>query len=275
MSDSADLQSVIPRDRMAFLQLMRMWFVQTGRTSDVIPRIEYEQIDLHSLHLEVETMGGPEAVLSSGLWWLVAARMGFMAEGQDPRVSQAAATLAYGYAALILPFKDFCLERTRAFTAQNNSTNQASGEQATGMTSTTSMHNLQRILAFLQVELKDWLPEETSQVKILHAAQMDVPEMQRQGWPQERINFIERFRPALMHYRAMMFRQQEFQHQAQQVQPQASQPQQYLHAGNHQSSTQYPVSNTGVQGPGTPQGAIKQEESEYPLKPEDFTKLAP
>ncbi|QRW17753.1 ARID domain-containing protein [Rhizoctonia solani] len=211
-------QSVIPRDRAAFVQFMRMWFVQTGRTSDAIPKIGDKPLDLHQLYVEVETWEG---------WtrW-------------EGLLAQIAKVLADAYVALLVPFDNFCLERMRAVGngIQNNRINLGLGQPAIGMTpgglrpgpggvlpggdGMSPMANFQRILAFLQVSLKDWMPELPAQAKLLRASQMDVPEMQRQGWPPERITAIQRFRPALMQYRATLMRQQELQRLSQQGQQQ-------------------------------------------------------
>ncbi|KAF8666715.1 hypothetical protein RHS04_09548 [Rhizoctonia solani] len=232
-------QSVIPRDRAAFVQFMRMWFVQTGRTSDAIPKIGDKPLDLHQLYVEVETLGGLDKVGGAGLWRLVAVKMGYVTHDQnDPQLAQIAKVLADAYVALLVPFDNFCLERMRAVGngIQNNRINLGLGQPAIGMTpgglrpgpggvlpggdGMSPMANFQRILAFLQVSLKDWMPELPAQAKLLRASQMDVPEMQRQGWPPERITAIQRFRPALMQYRATLMRQQELQRLSQQGQQQ-------------------------------------------------------
>ncbi|KAG8715379.1 hypothetical protein FRC11_004423 [Ceratobasidium sp. 423] len=262
-------QTIIPRDRTAFLHLMRMWFVQTGRTPDAIPKIGDKPLDLHQLYIEVETLGGPEKVQATGLWRLVAIKMGFVTHDQnDPQLMQIAKVIAEAYVTLLVPFDNFCIERMRAVGngIQNNRINSGLGQPAIGMGAPGGMRpglggmipggdanpmaNFQRILAFLQVTLKDWLPELSAQAKLLRASQMDVPEMQRQGWPAERIAVIQRFRPVLMQYRATLLRQQELQRLSQQGQQQqiaqaqvhqqqhAQQPQQaqQQHANDHRSS---------------------------------------
>ncbi|CUA76330.1 hypothetical protein RSOLAG22IIIB_06209 [Rhizoctonia solani] len=272
-TDFMNRQSVIPHDRAAFLHQMRAWIVRTSRTLDMMPQIDNKPIDPYLLHLEVEKIGGPEIALSSGLWGLVAARMGLVADEQDARVSQVGAKLAYGYAAVLLPFKDFCLERMQEAAARDHAVMLALGQQATGMTSIIPMPNIQSIISFLEDTFKDWLPEQTAQSKLLRAAQMDLPEMYSQGWSPERIAIVQRFRPTLMQYRATFMRQQELQRQAQHAQPQFGQAQQHLYPGDYQPSPGYAISNTGVHGPGIAQGAIKQEEPEYSLELEDFTKV--
>ncbi|KAH7341951.1 hypothetical protein B0J17DRAFT_648693 [Rhizoctonia solani] len=263
-------QTVIPRDRTAFLHLMRMWFVQTGRNSDAIPKIGEKPLDLHQLYIEVETLGGPEKVQAAGLWRLVAVKMGYVTHDQnDPQLAQIAKVLADAYVSLLVQFDNFCLERMRAVGngIQNNRLNLGLAQPGIGMGAPgglrpgpggmlpggdgiNPMANFQRILAFLQVTLKDWLPDQSPQAKLLRAAQMDVPEMQRQGWPPERISVIQRFRPALMQYRATLIRQQELQRLSQQgqqqqmaqaqghQQPMAQQPQQaqQQHVNDHRSS---------------------------------------
>ncbi|CAE6456791.1 unnamed protein product [Rhizoctonia solani] len=268
-ANGAVRQTVIPRDRTAFLHLMRMWFVQTGRNSDAIPKIGEKPLDLHQLYIEVEALGGPEKVQAAGLWRLVAVKMGYVTHDQnDPQLVQIAKVLADAYVALLVPFDNFCLERMRAVGTgiQNNRISMGLGQQGIGMPpgglrpgpggmlqtadGINPMANFQRILAFLQVTLKDWLPDQSPQAKLLRAAQMDVPEMQRQGWPAERISVIQRFRPALMQYRATLIRQQELQRLSQQgqqqqmaqaqghQQPMAQQPQQaqQQHVNDHRSS---------------------------------------
>ncbi|KAF8754058.1 hypothetical protein RHS01_06334 [Rhizoctonia solani] len=212
-------QSVIPRDRAAFVQFMRMWFVQTGRTSDAIPKIGDKPLDLHQLYVEVETLGGLDKVGGAGLWRLVAVKMGYVTHDQnDPQLAQIAKVLADAYVALLVPFDNFCLERMRA-PAIGMTPRLASGPGAySGRRWDEPMANFQRILAFLQVSLKDWMPELPAQAKLLRASQMDVPEMQRQDGRLKRITAIQRFRPALMQYRATLMRQQELQRLSQQGQ---------------------------------------------------------
>ncbi|CUA75946.1 Nuclear-pore anchor [Rhizoctonia solani] len=252
-------QTVIPRDRTAFLHLMRMWFVQTGRTSDAIPKIGEKPLDLHQLYIEVETLGGPEKVQAAGLWRLVAIKMGYVTHDQnDPQLAQIAKVLADAYAALLVPFDNFCLDRMRAVGngIQNNRLNSGLPQAGIGMGAPGGLRpgpggvlpggdainpvaNFQRILAFLQVTLKDWLPDLNPQAKLLRAARMDVPEMQRQGWPAERITIIQRFRPALMQYQATLMRQQDLQRLSQQgQQQQLAQAQAQAHQRQQQHAQQ-------------------------------------
>ncbi|KAJ1307354.1 hypothetical protein OPQ81_001459 [Rhizoctonia solani] len=194
-------QTVIPRDRQTFVHLMRMWFVQTGRSSDAIPKIGEKPLDLHQLFIEVENLGGPEKVQAAGFWRLVAVKMGYVTHEQnDPQLAQIAKVLTDAYVAILVPFDNFCLDRMRAVGngIQNNRLNSGLSHQTIGMPTPTSlrqgqggilqgpegmnpMTNFQRILAILQVTLKDWLPDQNPQAKLLRASQMDVPEMQRQG----------------------------------------------------------------------------------------------
>ncbi|CAE6442948.1 unnamed protein product [Rhizoctonia solani] len=239
-SNGTPRQTVIPRDRTAFVHLMRMWFIQTGRTPDAIPKIGDKPLDLHQLYVEVETLGGPDKVGGAGLWRLVAVKMGYVTHDQnDPQLAQIAKVLADAYVALLVPFDNFCLERMRAVGngIQNNRINLGLGQPGIGMAGPgglrpgqggmvtgadgmNPMANFQRVLTFLQMTLKDWMPELSPQTKLFRASQMDVPEMQRQGWPAERISVIQRFRPALMQYRATLMRQQELQRLSQQGQQQ-------------------------------------------------------
>ncbi|CUA75652.1 Myoferlin [Rhizoctonia solani] len=108
-------QTVIPRDRTTFVDLMRMWFVQTGRNSDAIPQIGEKRLDLYQLHIEVENLGGPEKVQAAGLWRLAAINMGYVTHEQiDSQLAQIAKVLANAYISLLIPFDMFCLERMRA-----------------------------------------------------------------------------------------------------------------------------------------------------------------
>lgn len=264
----APRQTAIPRDRAAFMHFMRIWFVQTGRNPEAIPKIGDKPLDLHQLYIEVETLGGPEKVQATGLWRLVAVKMGYVAQ-DDPQLGQIAKVLADAYVALLVPFDNFCLERMRAVGngIQNNRMSQMGLAPQIGMGANPAVQaalrstppgmlpgdgnnavlNFQRVLTFIQLSLKDWMPDVPPQAKLLRAASMDLAQMQREGWPNERISVVQRFKPALLQYRATVMRQQQMQQQqvlsqqglqqqAQQAQAQQQQNPQQPHVNDHRSS---------------------------------------
>lgn len=208
--------TAIPHNQAAFVHFIRPWFLQTGCNIDAIPKIGDIPLDLHQLYIKVETLGGAEKVQATGLWRLVALKMGYVTQEQnDLQLAQIAKVLADTYVALLVPFDSLCMDRMCMVGngIQNNRLNQMGLTQpirmganqavppglrqgpagitpGDGEAGALPVANFQRVLAFLQVTLKDWLPELPPQNKLLRAAQMDPPAMamQREKWPADRIS---------------------------------------------------------------------------------------
>ncbi|KAG8695481.1 hypothetical protein FRC09_009131 [Ceratobasidium sp. 395] len=240
-------QTAIPRDRNTFGNFMRMWFMQTGRSVDSVPKIGDKPLDLYQMYIEVEGLGGPEKVQATGLWHLVAIKMGYVTHDQnEPQLAHIAKILADAYTGLLVPFDQFCVERMHALSvgmtqqrakqiqaltqsmAMNpmNQAPQVGGGgldpgMRTGMlpAENANMPPYQRVFAFIHQALKDWMPELPPQAKLMRVSQMDATQMRQLGWPEDRIAFILRFKPMLLNWRAMIVRQQALQPHAGQAGP--------------------------------------------------------
>jgi hypothetical protein len=238
---------------------MKMWFVQTARTIDNIPKIGDKPLDLYQMYIEVEGLGGPEKVQATGLWHLVAIKMGYVTHEQnDPQLAHIAKLLADTYSALLMPFDQFCVERLRAVGAgvnqqrmnqlqalsqsmamNANSAGAVNQGLRTGMLPGDNSNQMatgtyQRVFAYIHAALKDYMPELPPQIKLMRVSQMDIPQMQQLGWSNDRIGIIQKFKPMLLNFRANMLRQQAIQ----QAQQQASQGGSQLMAQQAQQAQQ-------------------------------------
>ncbi|KAF8599101.1 hypothetical protein BDV93DRAFT_560634 [Ceratobasidium sp. AG-I] len=74
-------QTAIPGDHATFIHFLKLWFMHTGLNRDSIPKIRDKGLNLHQLYIEVEGLGGPEKVQATGLWHLVAIKMGYILPG--------------------------------------------------------------------------------------------------------------------------------------------------------------------------------------------------
>ncbi|KAG8710501.1 hypothetical protein FRC08_017078 [Ceratobasidium sp. 394] len=237
----AGRQTAIPRDRQTFSNFLRMWSMQTGRSIDGVPKIGDKPLDLYQMYIEVEGLGGPEKVQATGLWHLVAMKMGYVTHDQnDPQLAHIAKILAEAYNALLIPFDRFCVERMHAVSVGMNQqrAKQLQALQSMGVgavpgvgggvdpalrsgilpNENANLPPFQRVFAYIHTALKDWMPELPPQAKIMRVAQMDIPQMQQLGWPEDRISLIVKFKPMLMNWRATIMRQQALQAHQQPVQ---------------------------------------------------------
>ncbi|KAG8748158.1 hypothetical protein FRC10_008891 [Ceratobasidium sp. 414] len=242
-------QTAIPRDRQTFGNFLRMWSMQTGRSIDGVPKIGDKPLDLYQMYIEVEGLGGPEKVQATGLWHLVAMKMGYVTHDQnDPQLAHIAKILAEAYSGLLIPFDRFCVERMHAVSVGMNQQRakqlqaltqsmgagaiQAVGGGGQGMLPNENANLMsappyQRIFTYIHTALKDWMPELPPQAKLMRISQMDISQMQQQGWPEDRIALVAKFKPMLMNWRATIMRQQAIQAQ-QQPGPQLISPQHQL-----------------------------------------------
>ncbi|KAG9102610.1 hypothetical protein FRC06_001653 [Ceratobasidium sp. 370] len=241
----AGRQTAIPRDRQTFGNFLRMWSMQTGRSIDSVPKIGDKPLDLYQMYIEVEGLGGPEKVQATGLWHLVAMKMGYVTHDQnDPQLARIAEILADAYTGLLVPFDRFCVERMHAVSVGMN---QQRAKQLQALSQNMGVgavpgvgggvdHSLrqgmlpnenanlasappyQRIFTYINAALKDWRPELPPQAKLIQVSQMDISQMQQQGWPEDRIALIAKFKPMLMNWRATIMRQQAIQAHQQSVQ---------------------------------------------------------
>ncbi|KAG9127873.1 hypothetical protein FRC07_008141 [Ceratobasidium sp. 392] len=263
-------QTAIPRDRQTFASFIRMWFMQTGRNVENVPKIGDKPLDLYQMYIEVEGLGGPDKVQATGLWHLVAMKMGYVTHDQnDPQLAHIAKVLADAYAGLLAPFDLFCVDRLRALSAgmdqQRKMMNQSMGiggvpqvpggvdpAMRTGMLPNENANlsgvPYQRIFAYIHASLKDWMPELPPQAKLMRVSQMDIGQMRQLGWPEDRIQNIMRFKPMLMSWRAQIMRTQALhvQQSAQASGGQLMNPQQQLQPQlQHQPQMGDPRSSNG------------------------------
>ncbi|QRV89493.1 ARID/BRIGHT DNA binding domain [Ceratobasidium sp. AG-Ba] len=194
-------QSAIPRDRNTFATFMRMWFMQTGRNVENVPKIGEKPLDLYQMYIEVEGLGGPEKVQATGLWHLVAMKMGYVTHDQnDPQLAQIAKILADAYSALLLPFDQFCVERMHML---SHGVTQQRHNQLRALNANLGLGANQAAQGGADSALRlGMAPGEAG------PNMMDLAQMQQQGWPENHIQMINKFKPILNSWRTTVIRQQ-------------------------------------------------------------------
>jgi hypothetical protein len=97
----------------------------------------------------------------------------------------------------------YLLARTEEVLARREAQGQKQEAETQGRPpSLVEQQNYQRIFSFLDGTLKDWMPEASLHEKLMRVAQLSTVEMQRVGWPDEKVTLVQRFQPFVAKWRA-------------------------------------------------------------------------
>ncbi|QRV89057.1 ARID/BRIGHT DNA binding domain [Ceratobasidium sp. AG-Ba] len=197
------------RDRGSFDHFMQMWCIMTKHNVENMPKMGYKLLDLFQLYIQVEELGGLEKVDTEGLWHLVASKMGHVPNSQDATpISHIVKILSGAFVSVLAPFEEFYKERMRRTAAHWN----ICGPNVTPGTGIvpTEVHcniaNFGVVFGEVNIGLNDWMPEWSPYAKILRLTGMDLDQMQQQGWTDDLIRLITKFKPTIDAWREVLIK---------------------------------------------------------------------
>ncbi|CAE6515200.1 unnamed protein product [Rhizoctonia solani] len=105
-------EPTIPSDRLTFSYLWKLWALQNRKTQQDIPTLEGKRLDLHSLALNINSLGGQaEMHRVASLWKRLAVQLKLIdSEAQDDEYSKRVVDmLQMTQEELLLPFEQYCI----------------------------------------------------------------------------------------------------------------------------------------------------------------------